>query len=142
VLTNLQIVPGTASSEASAVFDVSADQLSAASFAVSYHLRWRFGGEVLDVGETLTMRTLVAVGDQLATLAEAEAHGTLFLAAAGGALLHEAVSTYVTMRDLESHQSVQERARLAILGDLLVDLRDLCVSLGEASGSDQPLCPA
>jgi hypothetical protein len=33
------------------------------------------------------------------------------------------------MRDLESHQSVEERARLAILYGLLDDLRELCSTL-------------
>ncbi len=142
MLTNLQIVRAPLSGEPSAVFDASADQLLACSYAVSYHLRWRFGGEGLDVDETLAMRALVAVGDQLAALVEAEAHGTVILSDSGGPLLHEAVATYVTMRDLESHQSVEERARLAILGDLVVDLRDLRASLEDARGSDQPLCPA
>jgi hypothetical protein len=142
VLTNLQIVPASPSAEPSAVFDASADQLEACSYAVSHHLRWRFGGEGLDVAETLAMRALVAVADQLEALVESEGHGTIFLAAGGGALLAEAVSTYVTMRDLESHQSVEERARLAILGDLTGDLGALRAALDEASGSDQPLCRA
>jgi hypothetical protein len=49
------------------------------------------------------------------------------------------------MRDLESHQSVEERARLAILGDLLDDLGALRASLekdGGPGGSGQPLCAA
>jgi hypothetical protein len=143
VLTNLQIVPAAAPGEASAVFDASATQLQACSFAVSHHLRWRFGGEGLDVGETLTMRVLVSLGDQLAGLVDGGGHGTIFLAGTGGALLHEAVSTYVTMRDLESHQSMEERARLEVLAELMADLRDLRASLDEgADGSDQPLCPA
>jgi hypothetical protein len=142
VLTNLQIVTAPARGEPTAVFDASADQLQACSYAVSYHLRWRFGGEGLDVEETLTMRALVVLGDQLASLVEANAHGTVFLAGNAGPLLLESVSTYVTMRDLESHQSVEERARLAVLVDLTEDLRDLCASLEGASGSDQPLCAA
>jgi hypothetical protein len=142
VLTNLQIVPAESPGEASAVFDASAVQLQACSYAVSHHLRWRFGGEGLEVEETLTMRVLVALGDQLAALVDGEGHGTIFLAGAGGALLHEAVSTYVTMRDLESHQSVEERARLAVLADLMGDLGDLRASLAGSSGSDQPLCRA
>jgi hypothetical protein len=49
------------------------------------------------------------------------------------------------MRDLEGHQSVEERARLAILGDLLDDLGALRASLDEAGGPGgpgQPLCAA
>ncbi len=142
MLTNLQIVPASPTGEASAVFDASADQLQACSYAVSHHLRWRFAGEGLDVDETLVMRALVALADQLAALVEAEGHGTLFIAGGGGVLLAEAVSTYVTMRDLESHQSVEERARLAILGELMGDLGALRAALEGASGSDQPLCRA
>jgi hypothetical protein len=143
MLTNLQIVAAPESGEPSAVFDASAVQLEAAGYAVSHHLRWRFAGESLEVEQTLTMRALVAVGDQLAVLIEAHAHGTVILVGAAGPLLHEAVSTYVTMRDLESHQSVEERARLAVLAELLVDLRELCASLEDAGrGSDQPLCAA
>ncbi len=142
MLVNLQIVAAEAPDRATAVFDASADQLRACSFAVSHHLRWRFGGEGLDVAGTLTMRSLMAVGDQLAALVEADGHGTVFLTGGGGVLLHESVSTYLTMRDLESHQSVEERARLAVLGEMLVDLRELCASLEDASGCDQPLCTA
>lgn len=142
MLTNLQIVPASTSGEPSAVFDASADQLQACSYAVSHHLRWRFGGEGLDVEETLVMRALVAVADQLEALVEGEGHGTIFLAAGGGALLAEAVSTYVTMRDLDGHQSVEERARLAILGELTGDLGALRAALDDASGSDQPLVRA
>jgi hypothetical protein len=143
VLRNLEIVVA-GGGEPSAVFDVSAEQLLAASFAVSHHLRWRFGGESLGVEETLVMRALVTVGDQLETLVAAGAHGTVSLGESGGELLHEAVSTYVTMRDLESHQSTEERARLTVLGGFLVDLGELCVSLAEARDghSDQPLCAA
>jgi hypothetical protein len=147
VLTNLEILAASdsASGEPSAAFDASADQLLACSYAVSHHLRWRFGGEGLEVEETLTMRALVVVGDQLGALVEGAGHGTVFLAGRAGALLHEAVSTYVTMRDLEGHQSVEERARLAILGDLLDDLGALRASLDEAGGPGgpgQPLCAA
>lgn len=141
VLTNLEIQGNDVAGQARAVFDASADQLRAFSYTVSSHLRWRFGGEALDVEETLTMRALVSVGDQLENLVEGDAHGTVFLTAGGGALLHEAVSTYLTRRDLESHQSVAERARLDVLQEVLRDLRDLCALLGEADpGPDQPLC--
>jgi hypothetical protein len=142
MLTNLQILPSGAPGDASVVFDASAEQLAASSFAVSHHLRWRFGGEGLDVDETLAMRALVTVSDQLAGLVEAEAHGTVFVSAGGGQLLHEAVSSYLTMRDLESHQSVEERARLAVLRPLVVDLRELIAALEGVDGSDQPLCAA
>ncbi|MGI8803875.1 MAG: hypothetical protein ACR2KV_17215 [Solirubrobacteraceae bacterium] len=140
MLTNLEIVRAPESGESTAVFDASAEQLLAFSFAVSHHLRWRFGGEGLDVDETLTMRILVTLADQLGALVDAHGHGTLFLAGSAGALLHESVSTYVTMRDLESHQSVEERARLVVLGDVLVDLREVRASLEDAGrGSGQPV---
>jgi hypothetical protein len=139
MLTNLQIIASDPPGEARVVFDASAEQLDAASFAVSAHLRWRFGGEGLDVDETLAMRALVTVADQLAGLVEAAAHGTVFLSASGGLMLLEAVSSYLTMRDLESHQSVEERARLAVLRPLVIDLRELGPGL---DGSDQPLCAA
>ena len=142
MLTNLQIVAAEPPEEPTAVFDASADQLRACSFAVSQHLRWRFAGEGLDVSETLAMRSLVAVGDQLATLVDAEGHGTVFLVGDSGELLHEAVSTYLTMRDLETHQPVEERARLELLRPLLGDLRELCAAVDDARGSDQPLCAA
>lgn len=142
MLTNLEIVTPDPPAEPSAVFDASAEQLQACSFAASAHLRWRFGGEDLDVAATLAMRALVTVGDQLAGLVEGGGHGTMIVDGEGGALLHESVSSYLTMRDLESRQSVEERARLAILRPLLDDLRELCAALEEARGSDQPLCAA
>lgn len=142
MLMNLEIVAAEPPAEPNAVFDASAEQLQVLSYAVSAHLRWRFGGEDLDVEATLAMRTLVTVGDQLAALVEGGGHGTVFVDGEGGALLHESVSSYLTMRDLESRQSVEERARLAILRPLPDDLRELCAALEESRGFDQPLCAA
>jgi hypothetical protein len=129
VLTNLEILPAADGDDASVVFDVSADQIQAINYAAVYHLRWRFGGEALDTDETLAMRVLVGLVDQLGQLADAGGHATIRTDPARSCLLYEAAATYVTMRDLESHQSVEERARLAILNGLLDDLRELCTSL-------------
>jgi hypothetical protein len=129
VLTNLEILPPTDGDDASVVFDVSADQIQALNYAAVYYLRWRFGGEALDTDETLAMRVLVGLVDQLGQLADAGGHATIRTDPARSLLLYEAAATYVTMRDLESHQSVEERARLAILRGLLDDLRELCSSL-------------
>ena len=75
-----------------------------------------------------------AVVDQLGQLADAGGHATIRTDVVGSALIYEAVSTYVTMRDLESHQAVEERARLALLNGLLDDLRELRSSL-EVAGA-------
>jgi len=129
VLTNLEIFRATDDEETSVVFDVSADQIQAVNYAAVYHLRWRFGGEALDTEETLAMRILVGLVDQLGQLADAGGHATIRTDVPRSALIYEAASTYVTMRDLESHQSVEERARLAILNGILDDLRELCTRL-------------
>jgi hypothetical protein len=129
VLTNLEILPASEGDDTSVVFDVSADQIQAANYAAVYYLRWRFGGEALELEETLAMRVLVGLVDQLGQLADAGGHATIRTDVARSGLLYEAVATYVTMRDLESHQSVEERARLAILNGLLDDLRELCTRL-------------
>jgi hypothetical protein len=129
VLTNLEIHATPEGDEADVVFDVSADQIQALNYAAVYYLRWRFGGEALELDETLSMRVLVTLVDQLGQLADAGGHATIRTDATRSTLLYEAASTYVTMRDLESHQSVEERARLAILNGLLDDLRELCSTL-------------
>jgi hypothetical protein len=129
VLTNLEIFPAPEGDETSVVFDVSADQIQAVNYAAIYYLRWRFGGELLEIEETLAMRVLVGLVDQLGQLADAGGHATIRTDIPRSVLLYEASSTYVTMRDLESHQSVEERARLAILNDILDDLRELCTRL-------------
>jgi hypothetical protein len=137
VLTNLEILPAADGDDASVVFDVSADQIQAVNYAAVYYLRWRFGGEALDTDETLAMRVLVTLVDQLGRLADAGGHATIQTDPARSVLLYEAAATYVTMRDLESHQSVEERARLAILNGLLDDLRELCsrLEVAEAGAS-------
>ncbi len=146
MLHNLEIVGTSPGADAVAVFDASADQLAALGYAASHHLRWRFGGESLEVDETLCMRVLVGVADQLAELVAADGHGTVSVTATGAALLHEAVSTYLTMRDLEEHQSPQERERLTLLGGLAEPLAELCAAFertaASSGGSDQPLCAA
>jgi hypothetical protein len=134
VLSNLEILPVAEGDETSVVFDVSADQIQAVNYAAVYYLRWRFGGEALELEETLAMRVLVGLVDQLGQLADAGGHATIRTDVARSGLLYEAASTYVTMRDLESHQSVEERARLAILYGLLDDLRELCSTL-EVAGT-------
>jgi hypothetical protein len=134
VLNNLEILPASPGDEPSVVFDVSADQIQAVNYAAVYYLRWRFGGESLELEDTLAMRVLVGVVDQLGQLADAGGHATIRTDVVGSALIYEAVSTYVTMRDLESHQAVEERARLAILNGLLDDLRELRSSL-EVAGA-------
>lgn len=135
MLTNLEILPAADGDDASVVFDVSADQIQAVNYAAVYYLRWRFGGEALDTDETLAMRVLVGLVDQLGQLADAGGHATIRTDPARSILLYEAAATYVTMRDLESHQSVEERARLAILYGLLDDLRELCSSLEVAEAA-------
>ncbi|HEY5198000.1 MAG TPA: hypothetical protein VIJ51_13340 [Solirubrobacteraceae bacterium] len=129
MLTNLEILPAADGDETSVVFDVSADQIQAVNYAAIYYLRWRFGGEALETEETLAMRVLVGLVDQLGRLADAGGHATIRTDPARSTLLYEAAATYVTMRDLESHQSVEERARLAILNGILDDLRELCMRL-------------
>lgn len=129
MLTNLEILSAADGDDANVVFDVSADQIQAVNYAAVYYLRWRFGGEALELDETLAMRVLVGLVDQLGQLADAGGHATIRTDPARSVLLYESASTYVTMRDLESHQSVEERARLAILNDLLDDLRELCTRL-------------
>jgi hypothetical protein len=133
VLNNLEILPAADSDETSVVFDVTADQIQAINYAAVYYLRWRFGGEALELAETLAMRVLVSLVDQLGQLADAGGHATIRTDPARSMLIYEAASTYVTMRDLESHQSVEERARLAILNGLLDDLRELCSGLEVAA---------
>jgi hypothetical protein len=128
-LTNLEILPPSEGDESNVVFDVSADQIRAVNYAAVYYLRWRFGGEALDLDETLAMRVHVSLVDQLGALADAGGHATIRTDVARAGLLYESASTYVTMRDLESHQSVEERARLAILNGILDDLRELCNTL-------------
>ena len=135
MLNNLEILTASTGDETSVVFDVSADQIQAVNYAAVYYLRWRFGGEALELEDTLAMRVLVSLVDQLGQLADAGGHATVRTDAAGSALIYEAASTYVTMRDLESHQAVEERARLAILYGLLDDLRELCGSLEVAEAA-------
>ncbi len=129
MLTNLEILPPADGDDASIVFDVSADQIQAINYAAVYYLRWRFGGEALELDETLAMRVLVSLVDQLGQLADAGGHATIRTDPPRSILLYDAAATYVTMRDLESHQSVEERARLAILNEILDDLRALCEML-------------
>jgi hypothetical protein len=129
VLTNLEILHSPEGDDASVVFDVSADQIQAVNYAAVYYLRWRFGGEALELEDTLAMRVLVGLVDQLGQLADAGGHATIRTDVARSHLLYEAAATYVMMRDLESHQSVEERARLAILNGMLDDLRELCSRL-------------
>ena len=80
------------------VFDLSVEQLSAASHASGEIVLERHRGHDLEVDDVLALRELTSVRDELVRLADGGGHATLVLPLARFIALHDAVDEWVTTR--------------------------------------------
>ena len=106
-------------------FDLSAAQLSAASYATGEMLIERHRGQELDVDGVLALRQLTSVRDELHTLAEAGAHARLTMPLARFIALHDAVDEWVCTRTGRDWLRDDDREALPFTGALLGPLADL-----------------
>ena len=79
-------------------FDLSAAQLTAASYAVGEVLLGRHRGQELETDQVLALRELTGVRDELDRLVSAGGHGHVVLPLGRFITLHDAVDEYVVSR--------------------------------------------
>jgi hypothetical protein len=108
-----------------AVFDLSAEQLSAAAHASGEIRTERHRGEALGIDDVLALRELTGVCDELHRLADAGGHATVVLPLARLAALHHALDDWAHtrtergwLREAEEEMLPMVRAMLAPMGEL------------------------
>lgn len=114
-----------------AVFDLTDRELAAAAEALDSLRRERYAHPGLDADDILGLTGLRVVTDQIETLTTVGMHGTLRLPVEQVHLLAEAVGGYL-LRDTESYQPPELRARLELLRPIAGELLDLVADLRRA----------
>ena len=119
-------------------FDLSAQQLAAASHALGEVLLERHRGQVLDTDAVLALRELTGVRDELDRLAEPGAHAAMTLPLARLIVLHDAVDDWVASRAARDWLRDAEREALPVLGALLDPMAGLrAAALSAVLGAGQ-----
>jgi hypothetical protein len=106
-------------------FDLSAAQLSAASYAIGEILVERHRGQELDIDDVLALRELTGVRDELQVLADAGAHARMLLTLGRFITLHDAVDEYVVTRTGRDWLREADRETLPLAGALLAPMAAL-----------------
>ena len=106
-------------------FDLSAQQLAAASFAVGEILVERHRGQALEIDDVLALRELTGVRDELQVLADANANARLLLPLGRFNALHDAVDEYVVTRTGRDWLRDADREALPYVGALLAPMAAL-----------------
>lgn len=106
-------------------FDLSAEQLTAASHATGEMLVERHRGQALEIDDVLALRELTGVRDELGSLAEAGGHAHLVLTLARFIALHDALDEYVCSRGGRDWAREVDRETLPMVGALLGPMADL-----------------
>ena len=106
-------------------FDLSAAQLTAASYALGEMLVERHRGQELEIDDVLALRELTSVRDELHSLATAGGHAHLTMPLARFIALHEAVDEWVCTRTGRDWLRDADRDALPLTGALLGPMADL-----------------
>ena len=106
-------------------FDLSADQLSAASYAAGEMLIERHRGQALEIDDVLALRELTSVRDELGTLAVAGGHAHMTMPLARFIALHDAVDEWVCTRTGRDWLRDDDREALPFNGALIGPMADL-----------------
>jgi hypothetical protein len=111
-----------------ALIDVDTSLATALTDALSYY-RLPFVITELEVSDVLRLREIDAVSESVHALSVANGIGVLRLSLADCEVLDAAVEVYLRERDLESYQSPEKRARLALLNEFASPLVQLILDL-------------
>ena len=106
-------------------FDLSHDQLAAASHAVGEIVLERHRGQALEIDDVLALRELTGVRDELGRLTEAAANATVLLPLGRFIALHDAVDEWVCTRTGRDWLRDADREALPLAGALLGPMADL-----------------
>ena len=115
-----------------AVFAAAGPVRDALADALSWQVTRLFQVEGLETERVLELRTAGALADAIDANRGVEERAPLRVNADHARLLIEAVSAYRSERDVESYQPPEERARIAVMGDLIDPLFDLVAELDRA----------
>ena len=110
---------------ANVVFDLSTQQLGAASHATAEMLLERHRGADLEVDDVLALRELTAVRDDLSRLAETGANATVLMTLGRLIAFHDAVDEWVTSRAGRGWLRDADREALTFVGAMLAPLATL-----------------
>ena len=124
-------------------FDLSRDQLAAASHAVGEIVLERHRGHSLEMDDVLALRELTGVRDELERLADAGLHATVLLPLGRFIVLHDAVDEWVGSRRDRGWGREADDVALPFLGGMLPPMADLrgdavAATLQRPETSDQP----
>ena len=115
-----------------AVFTASGEVRDALADALSWQLTRLFQAEGLETEKVLELRGAGALADAIDRNRGIEERAELRVNSDQARMLIEAASGYRSERDVESYQPPEERARIAMLGELIDPLFDLVAELDRA----------
>jgi hypothetical protein len=110
---------------ANVAFDLSAEQLAAASHALVEVVHDRHRHEALETDDVLALRELTAVRDEFERLVAAEGHATLVMMLARLIVLHDALDEYVAAQAERDWRREADREALPVLEAMLGPLAGL-----------------
>ena len=131
ILPNCEIVLGDRG-EHEAIIDLTVDQSSALRDALVYYRTARFAYNTLEAADVLALRALDTVTDQAQRLASGDPRGVLRLSLTSAEALNKATELYLSERDVESYQPIEERERISALNELAVPVLQLVMDLRAA----------
>ena len=103
-------------------FDVSTEQLGAATHAVGEIVLERHRGQSLEIDDVLALRELTSVRDELDHLASAGGHARVVLPLARFIVLHDALHEYVDSRHERGWGREQDDESLPVTGAMLAPM--------------------
>ena len=115
-----------------AVFTADEQLRGALADALSWHVNRRFQTGALEAEKVIELRSAGALADRLDEFRGVEGRAPVRLTADHVRMIIEAASSYRSERDVDSYQSPEERARLAVLAELIDPLFDLLADLDRA----------
>jgi hypothetical protein len=114
-----------------AVFDLRGEQSQAIADALTFYRDSKFVAlELNSAQEVLEMRALDVLSEQARTEG---AHSIMRLHSAEAEILTVVIEFYVSERDVDSYQALEERQRIALLGELTVPVMQMTMDLRAAA---------
>lgn len=107
------------------MFDLSAEQLSAASHASGEIVLERHRGQSLEVDDVLALRELTGVRDELTRLADLGGNATMVLPLARFIVLHDAVDEWVASRAARGWLRGEDEDAMPLVDALLPPMASL-----------------
>jgi hypothetical protein len=115
-----------------AVFGAAGPVRDALADALSWQVSRQFRAEGIEADAVGPLRSAGALADAIESQRGVPELSPVRLNADQARLLIEAVTAYRAERDVESYQPPEERARIAVMGDLIDPLFDLVAELDRA----------